>query len=292
MQRRDFFRTGAAAGATALTALTTNAGEAMVIPAARRDHPRQQGSIRQSVCKWCFRDMSVEELAVAAKTIGIQSIELLGPEDFPTLKAHGLVCAMANGPSGINRGWNRVENHDAFVPAFDQRIQEVAEAGFPNVITFSGNRDGMGDEQGLENCVTGLRRILPAAERHGVTVCMELLNSKVDHPDYMCDRTAWGVELVKRLGSDRFKLLYDIYHMQIMEGDVIRTIRDNHQYIAHYHTAGNPGRNELDDTQELFYPAIMRAIRDTGFQGFVAQEFIPTRDPITSLTEAYRTCNV
>jgi hydroxypyruvate isomerase len=292
MQRRDFFRTGAAAGATALTALTTNAGEAMAMPAATRDHPRQQGSIRQSVCKWCFRDMSVEELAVAAKTIGIQSIELLGPEDFPTLKAHGLVCAMANGPSGINRGWNRVENHDAFVPAFEQRIQEVAEAGFPNVITFSGNRDGMGDEQGLENCVTGLRRILPAAERHGVTVCMELLNSKVNHPDYMCDRTAWGVELVKRLGSDRFKLLYDIYHMQIMEGDVIRTIRDNHQYIAHYHTAGNPGRNELDDTQELFYPAIMRAIRDTGFQGFVAQEFIPTRDPITSLTEAYRTCNV
>jgi hydroxypyruvate isomerase len=199
---------------------------------------------------------------------------------------------MANGPSAINRGWNRLENHDEFVPAFEQRIREVAEAGFPNVICFSGNREGMDDEQGLENCVVGLRRIMPAAERLGVTVCMELLNSKVNHPDYMCDHTAWGVELVKRVGSDRFKLLYDIYHMQIMEGDVIRTIQDNHEYIAHYHTAGNPGRHELDETQELFYPAIMRAIKETGFQGFVAQEFIPTREPIAALAEAYATCNV
>jgi hydroxypyruvate isomerase len=292
MQRRDFLRSGVAAGATALTALSATPASATAPRAGHRHREGQADEIRQSVCKWCFPDMTVEQLAVAAKQIGIQSIELLGPNDFATLKAHGLVCAMANGPSGINRGWNRVENHDAFVPAFEERIREVAEAGFPNVITFSGNREGMDDEQGLENCVTGLRRILPAAERHGVTVCMELLNSKVNHPDYMCDHTAWGVELVKRLGSERFKLLYDIYHMQIMEGDVIRTIRDNHQYIGHYHTAGNPGRHELDDTQELFYPAIMRAIKETGFTGFVAQEFIPTRDPIASLTEAYRTCNV
>jgi len=248
--------------------------------------------INQSVCKWCFPNMSLEELAVEARRIGIQSIELLGPGDFATLQRHDLVCAMVNGPSSIDNGWNRLENHDRFVEAFEIRLRETAEAGFPNVICFSGNRDGMDDEQGLENCVVGLQRILPVAERLGVTLCMELLNSKVDHPDYMCDTSAWGGALARRLDSERFKLLYDIYHMQIMEGDVIRTIRDNHQYFGHYHTAGNPGRNELDESQELNYPAIMRAIADTGFTGYVAQEFIPTRDPMTSLAEAYQICNV
>ena len=280
MQRRDFIRTGA----------TTLAGVGLGATTAAAD--MNQGAIQQSVCKWCFPDMSVEALAVEAKRIGLRSIELLGPGDFETLRRHDLICAMVNGPTSIPTGWNRLENHDRFVAAFEERLGETAAAGFPNVITFSGNRDGMDDEQGLENCVVGLRRILPTAERLGVTICMELLNSKVNHPDYMCDHTAWGVELAKRLDSERFKLLYDIYHMQIMEGDVIRTIRDNHPYIGHYHTAGNPGRNEIDDSQELNYAAIMRAIRDTGFQGYVAQEFIPVREAMASLAEAYRICNV
>lgn len=285
MQRRHFLQNGVAAGAAVLTGLRA-ASEASAAQAL------QQERINQSVCKWCFPNISLEDLAVEARRIGIQSIELLGPGDFATLQRHDLVCAMVNGPSAIDNGWNRPENHDRFVEAFEVRLRETAEAGFPNVICFSGNRDGMDDEQGLENCVAGLQRILPVAERLGVTLCMELLNSKVDHPDYMCDTSAWGVELARRLDSERFKLLYDIYHMQIMEGDVIRTIRDNHQFFGHYHTAGNPGRNELDENQELNYPAIMRAIAETGFTGYVAQEFIPTRDPITSLAEAYQVCNV
>ena len=222
----------------------------------------------------------------------MHSVELLGVDDFPTLRKHGLVCAMTNGPSTIPDGFNRIENHARLVPAFREVIEQVAAAGFPNVICFSGNRRGMDDEEGLENCVVGLQQIVGDAERHGVTVCMELLNSKVDHPDYMCDRTDWGVELVQRVGSERFKLLYDIYHMQIMEGDVIRTIRENHQHIGHYHTGGNPGRNEIDETQELNYPAIMRAIKETGFEGYVAQEFIPSRTPIVSLREAVALCDV
>lgn len=285
MQRRHFLQTGVAAGAAVLTGLRA-------APQASAAQPSLQNRINQSVCKWCFPNISLEDLAVEAKRIGIQSIELLGPGDFETLQRHDLVCAMVNGPSAIHNGWNRPENHDRFVEAFEVRLRETAEAGFPNVICFSGNRDGMDDEQGLENCVAGLQRIIPVAERLGVTLCMELLNSKVDHPDYMCDTSEWGVELARRLDSDRFKLLYDIYHMQIMEGDVIRTIRDNHQYFGHYHTAGNPGRNELDENQELNYAPIMRAIAETGFTGFVAQEFIPTRDPITSLAEAYQICNV
>ena len=251
-----------------------------------------KGNVKHSVCKWCYGDFSVEALAKHAAEIGLSSIELLGPGDWSVLKQYGLTCAMANGPSEIHRGFNRIEHHEWLVPQFRERIQEVADAGLPNVICFSGNRDGMDDAEGLENCVTGLKQIVGEAEKHGVTVCMELLNSRVDHPDYMCDRTPWGVELVKRVGSERFKLLYDIYHMQIMEGDVIRTIRDNHEYIGHYHTGGNPGRNEIDETQELYYPAIMQAIVDTGFQGYVAQEFIPTRDPIESLREGVQICDV
>jgi hydroxypyruvate isomerase len=288
MQRRDFLRTGA----TALAGVGLGASPATAAGSRGMSGAANQGVIQQSVCKWCFPDIPLETLAVEAKRIGLRSIELLGPNDFETLRRHDLVCAMVNGPTSIGNGWNRVENHDRFVTAFEERLREVAAAGYPNVITFSGNRDGMDDEQGLENCVVGLRRIVPVAERLGVTICMELLNSKVNHPDYMCDHTAWGVELAKRVDSERFKLLYDIYHMQIMEGDVIRTIRDNHQYIGHYHTAGNPGRNEIDESQELQYAPIMRAIRDTGFQGYVAQEFVPTRDPIASLAEAYAICNV
>jgi hydroxypyruvate isomerase len=249
-------------------------------------------SFQHSVCKWCYAKIPLEDLAQAAKGIGLQSIELLDPHDWPVLQKHGLTCAMANGTTTIPSGLNRLENHAQMVPSMIERIRACAEAGLPNVICFSGNRGGMPDEQGLEHCTIALRQMVGEAEKRGVTVCMELLNSKVNHKDYMCDHTAWGVELVKRVGSERFKLLYDIYHMQIMEGDVIRTIGENHGYIAHYHTGGNPGRHEIDDTQELQYPAIMRAIKATGFKGFVAQEFIPQRDPLTSLHEAVKLCTV
>jgi hydroxypyruvate isomerase len=236
-------------------------------------------AIKQSVCRWCFNEMPLEDLAANAKRIGLHSVELLQPADFPTIKKHGLICAMVSqaGTGGIPRGWNRVDNHSWLIPAYEERIQVVAQEKFPNLICFSGNRDGLGDDEGLENCAKGLRQIMPAAEKAGVTVCMELLNSKVNHPDYQCDHTAWGVKLVEKVGSERFKLLYDIYHMQIMEGDVIHTIRDHHRAIGHYHTAGVPGRHEIDESQELFYPAVMRAIRDTGYTGYVAQEFVPAK---------------
>jgi hydroxypyruvate isomerase len=236
--------------------------------------------------------------------MGLESVELLNPEDFPTLKKYGLSCAMVNYPSGktpqgvsvggITKAFNRLEHHDTLVELYEKRIAETADAGFENLICFSGNREKMDDQQGLENCVVGLKRILASAEKRKVTIVMELLNSKVNHKDYMCDRTPWGVELVNRIGSERFKLLYDIYHMQIMEGDVIRTIRENHKYFAHYHTAGNPGRNEFEpqDNQELNYVPIMRAIKATGFKGFVGQEFQPKRDPLTSLREAVKLCAV
>jgi hydroxypyruvate isomerase len=250
--------------------------------------------VNHSVCKWCYDKIPLEEFCQASKPIGLQSVELLQVSDFPTLRKHDLVCAMVSGvPGGITDGLNRVENHDKIVAFFEKTTPIVAEHGYPNIICFSGNRKGMSDEQGLENCATGLKRIAPIAEKYKVTVAMELLNSKVNHPDYMCDHTVWGVELVKRVGSERFKLLYDIYHMQIMEGDLIATIKANHQYIAHYHTGGVPGRNEIDDTQEIHYPAVMKAIIDTGFKGFVAQEFIPKRsDPIASLKQGVEICDV
>ena len=196
-------------------------------------------------------------------------------------------------PGGIGSGLNRVENHDKIVAFMEQTIPAAAEFGAPNVICFSGNRNGMADEQGLAHCADGLKRIIPIAEKHKVTVCMELLNSRVNHKDYMCDRTAWGVDLVKRVGSERFKLLYDIYHMQIMEGDLIVTIKANHTFFGHYHTGGVPGRAEIDDSQEIFYPAVMQAIVDTGFKGFVAQEFVPKRaDKIASLKQGVQICDV
>jgi hydroxypyruvate isomerase len=232
-----------------------------------------------------------------ARELGLDSVELLEPDEWAVARRHGLTCAMgyATVPdprTRLTRGFNRVEHHAWLIPAYERTIPQAAAAGIPSLICFSGNRDGVDDQDGIETSARGLAALLPAAERHGVTLCMELLNSKVDHPGYQCDRTAWGVALVQRLASERFKLLYDIYHMQIMEGDVIRTIRDNHRYIAHYHTAGVPGRHEIDASQELNYPAIMRAIAETGFSGYVAQEFIPTRDPRTSLEEAVRICRV
>lgn len=260
-----------------------------------------KGRIHHSVCKWCYGKIPLETFCQAAREIGLRSVELLTVDDFPTLKKYDLVCAMVSGvPGGISNGLNRLENHDRIVAFYEKTAPLVAAAGYRNIICFSGDRKGMSDEQGLENCAAGLKRIAPLCEKHGVVAVMELLNSKIDHPDYMCDRTAWGVALCQRVGSEHFKLLYDIYHMQIMEGDVIRTIKGDAAkgipaaapYIAHYHTGGVPGRNEIDETQELYYPAIMKAIVETGFQGFVAQEFIPKRDPLTSLRQGVHICDV
>jgi hydroxypyruvate isomerase len=249
-----------------------------------------------SVCRWPYRTLELDELARGARRIGISSVELLEPEEWPVVQAHGLTCALSNAPgeprTRLTHGFNRPEHHEWLIPAYRERIALAAASGVPMVICFSGNRDGLGDEEGLRNCEQGVRAIVPDAERHGITVVMELLNSKVDHRDYQCDRTPWGVELVRRVGSERFRLLYDIYHMQIMEGDVIRTIRENARYLAHYHTGGVPGRNEIDEAQELNYRAIARAIHETGFRGWIGQEFIPTRDPLTSLAEAVEICTV
>ncbi len=275
----------AAAAAAAVSAAPQRA-------AAQQERVITNGRIRQSVCQWCFGRMPIEELAAAAQAMGLESIEILGPEAFPVLRKHDLICAMTNS-HGISQGLNDPANHEACLEAIRDGIDATAEAGFPNVITFSGNRNGIADQEGLENCAAALKQIVGHAEQKGVTICMELLNSKVDHADYMGDNMPWLVELVDRVGSDRFKILYDIYHAQVMEGDVIRTVRDHHQHIGHYHTAGNPGRNELDENQELYYPAIMRAILDTGYTGIVGQEFIPRGDDkLAALAHGVKVCDV
>jgi hydroxypyruvate isomerase len=250
------------------------------------------GRIRQSVCRWCYQSIPLDTLCRDVAAMGFKSVELLSENEWATLTPHGLTCAVSNGPSTIPVGFNRLDQHDRLVAESERLLPLIAAARIPQMIVFSGNRNGMSDADGLANCAVGLKRIMPTAEKLGVTVIMELLNSKVDHKDYMCDHTTWGVELVKRVESPRFKLLYDVYHMQIMEGDVIRTIRDNFAYIGHYHTGGVPGRHEIDDAQELHYPTIMKAIADLGFSGYVAQEFIPVREPMVSLKEAFVLCNV
>ena len=252
-----------------------------------------KGHIKQSVTSWQY-DMSVDELASAASEIGLVGIDYLPPSDWSALEEHGLICTMAQGPEQTNTstGFNHTENHEWLIPGYRTRIQETAEAGYENVIAFSGQAQGLSDEQGLKNCAAGLREVVPVAEEHDVTICMEYLNSKVDHPDYQFDNMAWGLELVDRVGSENFKILFDIYHVQIMEGDIIRKIRDHNDAIGHYHTAGVPGRNEINDTQELNYPAIMRAILETDYQGYVGQEFIPTGDPVATLREAAEICDV
>ncbi len=254
---------------------------------------RLKGNIHHSVCRWCYGKIPLEQLCQAAQRIGVQSIDLVGPKEWPTLKRYGLTCAMSNSGGGITKGFNRVENHERLLKNLREIIPLAAKAAMPSVICMSGNREGLDDEAGMKNCATGLKQIMSLCEKHKVTLCMELLNSRVDHPDYMCDHTSWGVELCKMVGSERFQLLYDIYHMQIMEGDLIRTITDNAQYIGHYHTGGNPGRHEIDDTQEIYYPAVMKAIVKTGYQGFVAQEFVPTGpDPLKSLERCVGICDV
>lgn len=253
-----------------------------------------KGNINHSVCRWCYNKIPIEQLCIEAKKIGIKSIEIVGPSDWPILKKHGLHCAMPNGGEiSLVKGFNHKENHAELYKRYSEIIPKVAEAGYDKIICFSGNREGISEKDGLENCAIGLKPLLPIAAKYKVTLAMELLNSKVNHKDYQCDHTQWGVDLCKAVGSEYFKLLYDIYHMQIMEGDVIATIKASHQYIAHYHTGGVPGRNEIDITQELYYPAIMQAILETGFKGYVAQEFIPKRaDAIASLAQGVQICDV
>lgn len=257
-----------------------------------------KGRINHSLCAWPLGFLTLHELCDVVRALEINTIDLVAPKDFQLLKDKGVHCSMCYTSSQVSltNGWNDPENHTSLIQEFKEGIPLVAAAGFSNVICFSGNRRGMDDETGLQNCVKGLQQILPLAEKKGITVIMELFNSKVDHPDYMADRTSWGVALCEKLQSPNFKLLYDIYHMQINEGDVIRTIRNNHQWIAHYHTAGVPGRSDIDETQELYYPAIMQAIADTGFTGYVAQEFIPSgnssEEKLNAIKKAIKICDI
>ncbi|MEJ7737267.1 MAG: TIM barrel protein [Chitinophagaceae bacterium] len=281
------------AAATAI-ALTGNSLMTRISAAETMAGNQMKGKINHSVCRWCYNTIPLEDLCKAAKNIGLASVELTGPEEWPVLKKYGLTSALPWGAGmGIEKGFNDPQYHDALVKSYEEVIPKAAAAGLTQIICFSGNRKGLADEQGIKNCAIGLKRLMPVAEKHKVSMVMELLNSKVNHKDYQCDHTAWGAALCDSVGSDRFKLLYDIYHMQIMEGDVIATIKKYQKYISHYHTGGVPGRNEIDETQELNYPAIMKAIVETGYKGFVAQEFIPKRpDKIASLKQGVEICDV
>jgi len=253
-----------------------------------------KGNIKHSVCSWCIGETSLKKALKQLKAAGVIAMDLLGPKDWPLLKKLGMHSSMCNGAEiNLVDGWNELSNHETLIKNYTEMIPLVAKAGYQNLICFSGNTRNLSSEEGLENCVNGLQKILTLAEKNDVIIQMELFNSKIDHPDYMCDNTAWGIELCNRLNSPNFKLLYDIYHMQINEGDIIRTIKDHHPYFGHYHTAGVPGRNEIDESQELYYPAIMQAIADTGFTGYVAQEFIAkTDDKVAALVEGCRICDV
>lgn len=256
-----------------------------------------KGNIQHSACRWCYGSIPLEEFCAAAKNIGLVGIDLVGPADWPMLKKYGLQSTMCNGAEiNLVDGWNDKKFHAQLIKNYTEMIPLVAKAGYKNLICFSGSRRGIDDETGWNNCAEGLKQVVGLAEKNGVTLIMELLNSKVDHKDYQCDRTSWGVELCKRVGSNNFKLLYDIYHMQIDEGDVIRTIRQYKDYIGHFHTGGVPGRNEIDESQELYYPAIMKAIVALGYKGYVAQEFIPSsrekEKQLSALSKAIAICDV
>ncbi|MBS1502081.1 MAG: TIM barrel protein [Bacteroidetes bacterium] len=253
-----------------------------------------KGNINHSVSPWCYSELTLDQLCEVSKGIGITGVDLCGPKDWPTLQKHGMYSSMCNGAElGLYDGFNDTKFHGQLVKNYTDMIPLVSKNGYKNLICFSGARRGIDDETGWKNCEAGIKKIVSLAEKNNVILCMELLNSKIDHKDYQCDRVEWGVELCKRISSDNFKLLFDIYHMQIMEGDIIRNITDYHQYLAHFHTGGIPGRHEIDDTQELFYPAVMRAIVATGFKGYVGQEFVPKRkDKIASLRQAIQICDV
>jgi len=281
--RRELLAAGAAAAAWPLLARAAGAPDRAVT----------RGKLKQSVSRWCYKQIPDREFYKAVADLGLPAVDLLGQDQWPIVKEFGLVCSMGYGGGGtIPDALNVVANHDAIVKGLTEALPNAVKHGVPNLITFFGNRRGMADAEAIKNCIAGLNRIKGAAEDQGVTICVELLNSKVNHPDYQGDRTAFGLEVVKAVGSPRVKLLYDIYHMQIMEGDVIRTIRDNKDWIAHYHTGGVPGRNEIDDTQELNWRTVCKAILETGFTGYVAHEFVPKRDPLTSLREAVVLCDV
>ncbi|WP_420601051.1 hydroxypyruvate isomerase family protein [Flagellimonas sp.] len=287
MKRRNFISTSAV-GAAAM--MTTNS----IAQSKYMDKDfKLKNNINHSVCQWCFGHIPLEEFLKTLNGLGIKAIDLIGPKDWPLLKKYDIHCSMCNGAEiSLTEGWNDPKNHEVLIKNYTEMIPKVAEAGYTNLICFSGNRNGMNDYVGLQNCVDGLSKIMPLAEEHGVIIQMELFN-QTNHPDYMCDSTLWGVELCKHLGSDNFKLLYDIYHMQVQEGDIIKTIQTYHKYLGHYHTAGVPGRNEIDESQELYYPAIMKAIQETGYTGYVAQEFIPTwEDKIGALKDAFVRCDI
>ena len=288
VSRRDLLKGVAGAAALGALALGGKPAQAEEKPAA----PQLKGRIKQAACGGAFGKMTFEEKCKTCKDLGLHGIDLVGSNEWPTLKKYGLIGTMCPGGLGIAKGFNRKENHEPILTALRKNIEAAAEAGFPNVIVMSGNREGMADDVGAANCVEGLKQIAAFAEEKKITVCMELLNSKRNHKDYMADRTAWGADVCKKVGSPRVKLLYDIYHMQVQEGDVIATIREFIPYIGHFHTAGVPGRNEIDDSQELYYPAIMRAIADLKFEGYVAHEYGPKKDPLTSLKKAIEICDV
>jgi hydroxypyruvate isomerase len=287
MKRRKFIGASAAAS----VGLIACKAKAAVPEIAHKE--ALKGNINHSVCHWCYGKIPLEDFLKNLNELGIKAIDLMGPNEWPLLKKYDIHCAMCNGAEiSLTEGWNDPKYHETLIKNYTEMIPKVAAAGYTNLICFSGNRRGMDDDTGLANCVMGLRQIMPLAEKHGVVIQMELFN-QIDHADYMCDTSRWGIALCKALGSENFKLLYDIYHMQIQEGDIIRSIQENHQYFGHYHTAGVPGRHEINETQELYYPAIMKAILATGFKGHVAQEFIPTwEDPLAALKEGVQICDI
>jgi len=284
LSRRSALKRGLAA--TAMASLPT-------MGKGEDNLPVRKGRIHQSACRWCYKDIPLDKLCAYGAAIGLKGIDLLERDEWEVPRRYGLICTMAYAGGGtIPVALNRAENHAAIEAAFRTNIPLAAKAGVPNVITFSGNRRGMADEEGARNTIAGLNRVKKIAEDNGVTICLELLNSKVNHPDYMCDHTAWGARVMEEVNSPNVKLLYDIYHMQIMEGDLIATIRANLKWIAHFHTGGVPGRHELDETQEVQWDGVMRAIADAGFKGYVAHEFVPVRDPFAGLRAAVDLCDV
>lgn len=289
MKRRNFIGTSAAASVGFLTTATTAANFENKVTTAELKY-----NINHSVCYWCYNTIPFEEFLQALNKLDIRSIDLVDPEQFPLLKKYNIHASMCWGAGkGITEGWNNPDFHEELIADYKRVIPLVAAAGYTNLICFSGNRNGMNDMVGLRNCAKGLKQLMPMCEELGVVLQMELLNSKVNHKDYMCDTSEWGVSLCETIGSENFKLLYDIYHMQIMEGDIIRNIQDYHQYYGHYHTGGNPGRHEIDETQEIFYPAVMKAIVETGYKGHVAQEFVPSwEDKLAALKQGVTICDV
>ena len=284
--RRSLLKSLAVGAATVtvpgmLLAQTADAIEALTV----------KGDIRQSVSKWCFGNIPMDEFCKICKKIGMVGIDLVNENEWDIVNSNDMIVTMGNGVDQIGRGFNRIQNHDGLIEGFTRLIPIAAEKKVLNLICFSGERRGMSDDEGLANCVIGIKRLMPLAERHGVTIHLELLNSLRDHKDYQADKTAWAAEVVKQVGSERFKLLYDIYHMQIMEGNLIDSIRKYTDVIGHYHTASVPGRNDLSTNQEIYYPAVIRAIKETGYKGFVAHEFLP-RNGIQSLRDAVALCDV